>query len=66
VSRKDDAFCSRLASGTRTPSIEMCAFWTTRSAILSRIATAENPGVPFSTTKPFTWPSATSRAQMIT
>ena len=44
----------------------MYAFCTTRSAILSRILVAVKPGVPFSTTKPLTWPSSTQRAQMTT
>ena len=44
----------------------MYAFCTTRSAILSFIFVVDRPGVPFSTTKPFTWPSVgTSRAQMM-
>ncbi len=44
----------------------MCAFCTTRSAILSFILTGSNPGVPFSTTKPLTWLSSSDLAQMIT
>ena len=64
MSRKEVASWSRLASGTRTPSRVMRAFWTTRSAILSSRFSVVNPGVPASTTKPLTWPSATSLAQI--
>ncbi len=35
VSRNESAFWKRFASGTRTPSSVIWAFWTTRSAILS-------------------------------
>jgi hypothetical protein len=42
----------------------MRAFCTIRSAILCSCFSAVNPGVSFRTTKPFTWPSATSLAQI--
>ncbi|TMK38580.1 MAG: hypothetical protein E6G66_18395 [Actinobacteria bacterium] len=42
------------------------AFCTARRAILCSIFSVENPGVPFSTRKPFTLPSSTSRAQITT
>ena len=64
VSRKELAFWSRLTSGTRQSSNVMRAFCTTRKAILFFIFSGLKPGVPFSTRKPFTWLSATSRAQM--
>ena len=64
VSRKEFAFWSRLASGTRQSSSVMSAFCTTRKAILFFCFSALKPGVLFSTIKPFTWLSATSRAQI--
>ena len=66
VSSKELAFWSRLASGTRTPERWTSAFCTTRSAILSWVTSKVMPSVPFSTTNPFTWASAWSRAQMTT
>ena len=44
----------------------MCAFCTTRSAILSFCLEVSKPGVPFSTTNPLTWSSSSERAQMMT
>src|SRR4028118_1604686 len=56
--------CSSLFSaGTRQPSNTMSAFCTVRSAYLPSIFVGVKPGVPFSTTKVFTWSSATSRAE---
>ena len=43
----------------------MSAFCTVRSDALFSILVATNPGVSFSTTKPLTLSSATSRAQMM-
>ena len=66
VSRNELAFCRRLASGTRQSFIVMWPFWTTLSAILFSIFSTLKPGVVlFSTMKPLTWLSSTSRAQMI-
>jgi hypothetical protein len=64
VSRNEVAAWSRLVSGTRTSSRVIRAFCTTRRAILSSRFSVTNPGVPASTTKPLTWPSSTSRAQI--
>src|SRR4028118_791027 len=59
--------CSSLFSaGTRQPSNTMSAFCTVRSAYLPSIFVGVKPGVPFSTTKVFTWSSATSRAKTTT
>src|SRR2546427_3835488 len=66
VSRNDLSFWSRFASGPRQLSSVIRPFWTTRRAILCCIFSTLKPGVVlFSTMKPFTWLSATSRAQMI-
>src|SRR5256885_95130 len=66
VSRNELSAWSRFASGTRQLSSVIRPFWTTRSAILCCIFSTLKPGVVlFSTMKPFTWLSATSRAQMI-
>src|SRR5215471_249499 len=67
VSRKDWApDASRLASGTRQLFSVIWPFWTTLSAILFCIFSTLKPGVSlFSTMKPLTWLSLTSRAQMI-
>ncbi len=55
-----------MASGTRQSFSVISPFWTTLSAILFWIFTTLKPGVVlFSTMKPLTWLSATSRAQMI-
>src|SRR5947209_10806235 len=64
VSLKLRAFCSRSVSETRQSCSVINAFCTTRRAILPSIFSAVKPGVPFSTRKPFTWLSASSRAQM--
>ncbi len=66
MSSNERAFASRLASGTRTPRRCISAFCTTRSAILSRCTSKVIPSVPFSTTKPLTSSSSTSRAQTTT
>ena len=56
----------RFASGTRQSFSVIWPFWTTLSAILFWIFSTLKPGVVlFSTMKPLTWLSATSRAQMI-
>src|SRR3982074_2991247 len=66
VSRKELPACRRFASGTRTSFSVIWPFWTTLSAILCSIFSTLKPGVVlFSTMKPLTWLSATSRAQMI-
>src|SRR3984893_10126870 len=66
VSRNELPPWRRFASGTRTSLSVMWPFWTTLSAILFSIFSTLNPGVVlFSTMKPLTWLSATSRAQMI-
>src|SRR3989442_2052451 len=66
VSRNELPPCSRFSSGTRTSFIVIWPFWTTLSAILCSIFSTLKPGVVlFSTMKPLTWLSATSRAQMI-
>jgi hypothetical protein len=64
VSAKVFACCSRFASATRQSRSSMWAFCTVRSAILPSILVGVNPGVPFSTRKPLTWPSSTSLAQI--
>ena len=53
-------------TGTRTSVSVMWPFCTTFSEILFSILSTLNPGVVlFSTMKPLTWLSATSRAQMM-
>jgi hypothetical protein len=66
TSRKEDTFCNRSASGTRTPVRVMSAFSTMRSDVLWAMRSASKPGVPRSTTNPLTWSSATSRAHTTT
>ena len=66
VAERRDLACRRFASGTRQFSSVIWPFWTTLSAILFWIFSTLKPGVVlFSTMKPLTWLSATSRAQMI-
>src|SRR6266581_5538594 len=66
VSRNELPPCRRFASDTRTSFSVIWPFCTTLSAILCSIFSTLKPGVVlFSTMKPFTWLSATSRAQMI-
>jgi len=57
------AFCRRFASGTRQSVIVIRPFCTTRRAILCRILSTWKPLDLFSTMKPLTWLSSTSRAQ---
>ena len=60
VSRNDLPAWRWFSSGTRTSVSVIWPFWTTFSAILFSIFSTLNPGVVlFSTTKPFTWLSAT-------
>ena len=54
--------CRRFASGTRTSVRVISAFSTIRNAILPSIFSGTKPGMSFSTTKPLTWLSSTSRA----
>lgn len=58
------AFCSLLSSETCTSCRVINAFCTTRRAILFSIFSQRKPGVSFSTTKPLTWLSSVSRAQI--
>src|SRR6266446_5787393 len=66
VSRNELPPCRRFSSFTRTSFNVMWPFCTTLSAILFSILSTLKPGVLlFSTMKPLTWLSATSRAQMM-
>jgi hypothetical protein len=64
VSLNERAFCSRSASGTRASVSVMSAFCTVRRAILFSILVAVKPGLSECTTKPLTWLSSRSRAQI--
>ena len=66
MSRNDLPAWRWFSSGTRQSFSVIWPFWTTLSAILCSIFSTLKPGVVlFSTMKPLTWLSATSRAQMM-
>ena len=62
TSLKEFTLCSRMASGTRTPSRVMWAFCIIRSEVLPWIFSSVTPAASRSTRKALTCPSATSRA----